>query len=136
MEKIDFINYRQLAQEVKRLKIRLDALEASIYSPTGQRYSLTPRGTSGGRTLDDVVASHAALEEWYRTKLVEKNTQLLAVEQAIESLGDPAERLIMRQRYIDGYSWRRICCTMQSKGFSERQVYRLHGFALEKLRER
>jgi DNA-directed RNA polymerase specialized sigma24 family protein len=136
MEKIDFINYRLLAQEVKRLKVRLDALEASIYSPTSQRYSLTPRGSSGGRTMDDVIASHANLEEFYRTKLAEKNTQLLAVEQAIDGLADPGERLVMRYRYIDGRSWRQICTTMQSRGYSERQVYRLHGYALEKLRER
>lgn len=136
MEKSDFANYRLLAHEVKRLKNRLDALEASIYSPTGQRYSLTPRSTAGGRTLDDVVASHAALVEMYQTKLAEKNDQLLAVEQAIDSLTNPAERLVMVYRYIDGRSWRQVCNMMLPKGYSERQVYRLHGFALEKLKER
>lgn len=136
MEKIDFQNYRLLAQEVRTLKTRLDALESSIYSPAGQRYSLTPRASSGqGRTMDDVIAAHDALKEFYLKKLVEKDAQQLAVEQAIESLEDPAERLIMRYRYIDGHGWRKVCLLMQPRGVSERQVYRMHGWALEKLKE-
>ena len=136
MEKDDFVNYRQLAQEVRKLHAALQTLEATMYSPTGQRYSLTPRSPSGqGKTMDAVVASHVALEELYLEKLAQKNRQLLAVELAIEALQDPGERLVMRYRYIDGYGWHRICELMQSKGFSERQVYRLHGWALEKLKE-
>lgn len=136
MEKIDFQNYRLLAQEVRTLKTRLDALESSIYSPAGQRYSLTPRASSGqGRTMDDVIAAHDALKEFYLKKLAEKEARLLVVEQRIESLADPAERLVMRYRYIDGYSWRRVVQLMLPKGVSERQVYRLHGWALEKLKE-
>ena len=136
MEKTDFQNYRQLAHEVRRLQASLRALESSMYSPSGQRYSLTPRAPSSqGHTMDNVVASHAALEELYREKLVEKNTQLLAIEQAIEALADPGERLVMRYRYIDGYGWQKVCMAMLARGYSERQVYRLHGWALEKLKE-
>lgn len=136
MKKDDFVNYRLLTQEVRHLKAHLKLMEASIYSPTGQRYSLTPRSTSSpGRTMDDVIASHAALEDLYREKLAEKNAQLLAIEHAIESLPDAAERLVMRYRYIDGLSWRSVCIRLNARGYSERQVYRLHGWALEKLKE-
>lgn len=136
MEKTDLINYRLLAQEVQLLRGRLKTLEGTIYAPSGQRYSLTPRAPSGqGRSMDDVIASHAALEDLLLKKLEEKNQQLLAVYQAIESLADPAERLVMEYRYIDGLSWRQVCQRMLPKGVSERQVYRLHGWALEKLKE-
>lgn len=136
MEKDDFINYRQLAHEVRTLRARLQTLEETMYSPTGLRYSDAPRASSGpGRALDDVIASHAALEELYLKKLAEKNARLLAVELAIESLENPAERLVMSYRYIDGRGWRTICRLMQARGYSERQVYRLHGWALERLKE-
>lgn len=132
MVKDDFINYRNLDREVRELKAQLNAL----CDPRGQRYSLTPKAPSGtGSAMDDLVASFDALEQLYMKKLTEKNARLLAIELAIESLDVVAERLVMRYRYIDGYSWRRICNTMQAKGYSERQVYRLHGFALEKLKE-
>lgn len=132
----DFKNYRHLAFEVKQLRSRLRELEETMYSPRAQRYSLTPRSPSGsGRTMDDVIASHAALEELYLGKVAAKNAQLVAVEQAIETLKDPAERLVMRYRYIDGHSWTKVCDLMRPRGVSERQVYRLHGWALEKLKE-
>lgn len=135
MEKSDFQNYRMLAQEVKTLRSRLEGLEGSIYAPAGQRYSLTPRASSGqGRTMDDVIAAHAALEDLFLKKLAEKNEQLLIVYKAIETLAEPAERMVMEYRYIDGHSWRKICFMMQRHGYSERQVYRLHGRALEKLK--
>lgn len=135
MDKTDFMNYRQLAFEVKQLRANLQALEGTIYAPSGQKYSHTPRASSGqGHTMDNVVATHAALEELYLTKLAEKNAQLLAVEQAIDTLDQPAERMVMRYRYISGYGWRRIVNLMIPKGYSERQVYRLHGYALEKLK--
>lgn len=136
MEKSDFQNYRMLAQEVRTLQARLAELEGTIYSPAGQRYSLVPRASSGqNSTLDDAIAAHAALEDRLLKALAEKNRQLLLVYQAIESLADPAERMVMEYRYIDGYSWRKVCYLMQRQGVSERQVYRLHGWALEKLKE-
>ena len=136
MEKIDFQNYRLLALEVRALKVRLEALESTLYSPTGQRYSLTPRASSGqGRTMDDAIAAHDALKQFYLERLAVKEAQQLAVEQAIESLTDPGERLVMRYRYIDGHGWRKIVQLMMAKGVSERQVYRLHGWALGKLKD-
>lgn len=136
MTKDDFKNYRLVAREVLRLENQLKALEATIYAPAGQRYSLTPRASSNqSRTMDDVIAAHEALESHYLKKLAEKKAQQLAVEQAIESLPDPAERLVMSHRYIDGMSWRQVCRIMQPRGVSERQVYRLHGWALGRLKE-
>ncbi len=136
MEKIDFINYRSLAREVQQLKSQLAILEASLYSPRGQRFSSTPRGGSGPKkTMDDAVAGHIRLEALYRENLAEREAQQLAIELAIQSLGDTPERLVMRMRYIEGRGWNYIIREMQKLGYSERTVYRLHGFALAKLKE-
>ena len=136
MEKIDFKNYRILAAEVQQLRDQLTALESSLYSPKGQRFTSTPRVPSGdGSTMDGAVARHMALEALYREHLAEKEAQQLAIEQAIQSLGDTPERVVMRERYMKGKGWTTICREMQKLGYSERQVYRLHGFALLKLKE-
>lgn len=136
MEKEDFVNYRALVLEVKQLRKQLTVLESSIYSPKGQRFSQTPRSASGqNRTMDDVAAAHIALEDKYRAALAQQEARQLAIETAIQSLGNPAHRLIMRLRYIDGMGWRRVCEKLQARGYSERQVYRLHGEALLKLKE-
>lgn len=136
MDKIDFINYRMLTREVKQIRDQLAALESSLYSPMGQRFTSMPHSASGPKkTMEDAVAGHMKLEKLYREKLTAQEALLYRIEEALSSLEDPAQRVIMRERYILGQSWIRICDKLRGQGYSERQVYRLHGFALLKLRE-
>jgi hypothetical protein len=136
MEKSDFRNYRILLFEVQQLREQVEALESSLYSPKGQRFTSTPRVPSGERsTMDGAVQQHMDLVKLYREKLAAKEAQQILIEQAIDSLADPAERVVMRERYIKGKGWQAIAWEMQKQGYSERQMYRLHGFALAKLKE-
>jgi chromosome segregation ATPase len=136
MDKIVFQNYRILTREVKQLREQLEALESSLYSPKGQRFTSTPHAASGsGKTMEAAVERHMQLVEYYHEKLAEKETQQLVIERAIDSLEDEGERVVMRDRYIAGHSWRYIVAKMAERGYSERTVYRLHGFALLKLKE-
>ena len=136
MEKADFKNYRALVLEVQQLKEQLATLESSLYSPRGQRFTSTPRVPSGDRsTMDGAVDRHIRLVALYEAKLAEKEAQQLAIEQAIASLGDTPERLVMREIYIAGKTWSAVLSKMQKLGYSERTVYRLHGYALLKLKE-
>jgi DNA-directed RNA polymerase specialized sigma subunit len=136
MEKSELKNYRAIVMEVQQLKEQLVALESSLYSPKGQRFTSTPRVSSGERsTMDGAVARHVDLERKYREALAEKEAQQIAIEQAIQSLGDTPERIVMRERYLAGKGWPAIINKLQRIGVSERQVYRLHGLALVKLKE-
>lgn len=136
MEKSDFRNYRSLLLEVDQLRTQVQVLESSMYSPRGQRFSSTPRATSGNnRTMADPVARHIELVGFYEQELADKEAQQLAIERAIASLADIGERLVMRSRYIDGNGWPAVIREMQKAGYSERTVYRLHGYALAKLKE-
>ena len=81
------------------------------------------------------LRSLAAEEALYLAKVEEKTAALLAIEAAIGSLDAPVERLLMRLRYIEGRGWTSVCDVLRPLGYSERQVYRLHGFALQKLKE-
>lgn len=136
MEKNELKNYRVLLLEVQQLKEQLQTLESSLYSPKGQRFTSTPRVPSGDRsTMDGAVEAHIKLERRYREELADKEAQQLAIEQAIASLQDPGERLVMRERYLSGRAWPAIVNKMQKAGYSERTTYRLHGYALAKLKD-
>jgi hypothetical protein len=136
VEKTDLKNYRALVLEVQQLKEQLAVLESSLYSPRGQRFTSTPRVPSGDRsTMDGAVDRHIKLVALYRDQLADKEARQLAIEQAIESLADTPERVVMRELYIAGRSWPAVLNKMQKLGYSERTVYRLHGFALLKLKE-
>lgn len=136
MEKSEFQNYRALTLEVQQLKDQLRTLESSLYSPKGQRFTSTPRMPSGNKsTMDAVVERHLRLVDLYAERLAEKEAQQLSIEQAIASLGDTPERVVMRELYINGKRWPAVIHLMQKLGYSERTTYRLHGFALLKLKE-
>lgn len=135
MLKSDFQNYRALVREIGQLEEQLIALESAMYSPKIPHLTQTP--VSPGRRCDmaDIVARHMELEAKYRESLAARKAQQLAIERALDSLEDPGERLVMRYRYIEGRSWTFIIAELAPMGYSERQVYRLHGYALMKLKE-
>ena len=136
MNKTDLLNSRMLAFEVRQLRDLLAATEMALDSPKSPRFTFTPSGSSHpGGAMEQAMVRHLELQELYLKRLAEKDAKLQEVERAIGSLEDPAERVIMRNRYILGWPWRRVCMAMQSEGYSERQVYRLHGFALMKLKD-
>lgn len=136
MKKADFLEYKDLKLEVQQLRDQLEELESSLYSPKGQRFTSTPRAPSGPRsTMDGAVAQHVKLEALYREKLAEKEARLLAIETAVLSLTDPGQRVVMRERYLRAQRWPLVIAKLQKIGYSERQVYRLHGFALLNLED-
>lgn len=53
-----------------------------------------------------------------------------AIEQAVGGLQDPTEQMVIRLRYIKGYSWTRIHFDVH---YSESQVKRIHKRALKRL---
>ena len=134
MEKTDFKGYRALVLEIEQLRGQLLSLETSMYSPRTSRPSLTPKAHGGNHGPEDAIDRHIKLVAWYRENLATKEAQQLAIEQAIDSLEDPFERVVMRYRYIDGQEWTYIIAQLAGLGHSARQVYRLHGFALQRLK--
>lgn len=135
MLKCDLQNYRALVREIAQLKEQLTDLETALYSPKVQQYTRTP--VQSGRVCDmsDAVARHIELEELYHARVAARLAQQRTIELALDSLEDPAERFVMRARYIEGRSWKYIIAELACHGYSEREVYRRHGFALLKLKE-
>lgn len=137
MEKAELMNYRALVLEVRHLRSYLASLEELRGTVASPQLSVTPKGPPVGRSSVEVRAGRFVdAEALYREKLSLLEGQMLRVERAVGSLDNPAERLIMRMRYLDGKEWASICVRLQFEGYSERQVYRLHGYALMKLKER
>jgi DNA-directed RNA polymerase specialized sigma24 family protein len=55
-----------------------------------------------------------------------------AIEKAVAGLPDPTEQLLLRLRYVKGYSWTRVRFELH---YSESQVKRYHRRALKRLEE-
>ena len=92
-------------------------------------------GAGGGSGSSDAIGSKLAklndLLEYYVLKIEERIIQQERIEKELERL-PVTERRLMRYRYIDGLEWKDI---MGKMCYSWKQVHRIHGRALEKLKD-
>lgn len=114
----------------------LATLERSLGSVSSSQLSFTPKAPpSAGSAVEARVVRYFEIREMYEEKIARRDAQLLAIEQALETLDSAAERLVMRLRYLEGRSWASVVSKFQAIGYCERQVYYIHLTALRKLKE-
>lgn len=124
--------YRELKKERDDLGRRITELEWEMYGPRAQCLDGMPRGGPGENYIqEERMDTKGALLKVYREKEAELDAKLLTIEKAIAKL-EPRERRLVRLHYIDGLTWEQVAVEMD---YSWRQVHRIHGDALEKLKE-
>lgn len=132
MTKEKLKTYIDIKKERDHLVQKIDRLEWEMYGPRSQRLDGMPRGGSGENyLLEERMDDKAELLALYKEKEAELDAALLIIENAIEML-EPRERQLVRLRYIDGLTWEQVAVEMN---YSWRQVHRIHGDALAKLKE-
>lgn len=74
------------------------------------------------------VAGDPIAEQMIREEIARLQSRYRAVHAAIESVPDGAERLLLRNRYLFGLTWRQITGEMR---ISKSAAHRLHALALD-----
>lgn len=126
--------YRALKQERDQICSLIEEIEAELYSPKIPRLDAVP---GGGQKVGGVTPTDAKIDKrdelltLYAEKCGQLDAELLAIEQAIDSL-EPREKTLLRLHYVQGLTWENVCVEMN---YSWRQVHRIHAKALEKLKE-
>lgn len=125
--------YKDIKKEHRDLELRIAEIDEKLQRARSQRLDGMPRGGSGENYVkEELIDKKDDLLKQYQAKEAELAAELLAIEQAIDTL-EPRERLLMRLHYIDGQTWEQVCISMT---YSWTQVHRIHGAALERLREK
>lgn len=124
-------HYRDIKKESEQLRQSLEEIETVLFYPKTQRLTGMPSNPSEENYMEDLAIRHIGLQALYKDKLAELEAEQIAIEKAIDAL-DPMARMLLRYRYISGLSWEEVCVKMN---YSWRQTHRLHGEALNKLRE-
>lgn len=121
--------YNYHVRRIRRIETELAELRLMKVSGSGNMDGM-PHG-SNQSDLSDYVAELDSLER----KLVEERyRRVLAYKEIvrrIKSLESENEKDVLFYRYIAGYDWPEIA---QKLRYSERQVHRFHGKALERFR--
>ena len=80
-----------------------------------------------------LAQAHSVLKPLYKTW--EKAEE--EVDRFLDGIRDTRYKAILKYRYVDLYTWPRVIKELEKSGiyYEERQVYRLHGKALNEARE-
>lgn len=121
--------YNYHVSRIRRIETELAELRTMKISGFGNIDGM-PHG-SRQSDLSDYAAELDSLErklveEWRRMNLARKE-----IERRIKNLKSENEKDVLFYRYIAGYDWPEIA---QKLRYSERQVHRFHGKALEHFR--
>ena len=129
----------------KKLSVHIDARisakSARIQEWRRRAESITAElkddgGTSGGgpsKLVETAVCNIVDLENEIRFELQELSDARQEAETAInEFVEDMSQKAVLELRYLNDYTWEVIACRLH---FAERWVRRLHGTALEVMRQ-
>lgn len=118
-------SYNERLQSLERQKERLMDTVTNIT----QRLNGMPHGSDGHDRMMEFVAKLDELEEKFAV-LIERQSELrLTIERALVDLPEQQERVI-RLRFIDGLSWKRIARRMH---YSESHLRKISLAALRRL---
>ena len=110
--------------ELEITRLRLDKM---FPSPL---FDGMPHGTAGG-DLSGYAATLDNMIEKLKRERYKKITTQQNIMATIDTLEDEDEKRVLRLRYIGLLSWEKIALRMN---YAERQIYYIHGHALEHLR--
>jgi len=127
----DLKNLRDCHAQIASLKGRIERLRSSLSSPAVSRLSHAP-ASSGmpGDPVGDGVVRLAEMEEELQKRIMELELKIRCVETEIDAL-PPRERSVIRARYVDGLSWRRVGKVV---GYCENHCKRIDALVKHRMR--
>lgn len=92
--------------KIKSKRQEIANLKSSIVR--SQNYSDEPKGSRAGNSVEDLNIKIIDEAERLRSEIDRLLTERQEVIQAIESLEDPLENIVLRLMYVNNYSWQEV----------------------------
>ncbi len=124
-------SYIYLKDAVEDIELSLRELEEQKNSISATKFQGTPSGSGSPDKFAEIMIKIEQLKKQYITTAAEKLDKLMYIEKAINKLPE-RERLLIRYRYIDNYSWINIANKMN---YSWQWTHEIHSRALKMLLE-
>lgn len=118
--------YRKHANRIKRIESEIEEIRGMKLYPSMKADGM-PHGSGGTGDLSAWAVKLQEKEDELYTEGVEQVKKYNRISFRIKQLDNEDERDVLFYRYIKGMEFWDIANAM---GFSERQIYRLHGSAL------
>jgi len=135
--------YTALLQEIDDQIERLARMAASLESPAGMKMDGMPHSNFAVDRMAIAVARKDELERIIIQSVERERKEAKELEEAVQLLHSPTERMLIRLRYFDNLEWPEVCETLfgKSEDYDEkldgymRRTFRIHGRALVNLTE-
>lgn len=137
MTKQRLASYVSLRMEIENRLERLERLRNEAKIPAIRQGDGSQRTPGSGDRMERAIIRYMEYEEKIKPQIESTRKEMDAIEDAIDAVGDPLEREVLRLRYTDGEGCRlmpwRIVAMRLFGDDDERHIlatYRLHGRAL------
>ena len=120
---------RTADRRIDEAQERVDRLRAKLEA--GRMSSITGMPRGGGADWTETADRLIELERVVNQRTRELVRWKLAVIDAIRAVEEPRLAEVLELYYIDGLTWEQVA---QRMGYEVRQIYRLHGVALRKVK--
>ena len=120
---------RDVDRRVDEAQERVDRLRAKLEAGRLSRVTGMPRG--GGADWTETADRLIELERVVNQRTRELVRWKLGAIDAIRAVEEPRLAEVLELYYIDGLTWEQVA---QRMGYEVRQIYRLHGVALRKVK--
>ena len=120
---------RSVDRRVDEAQERVDRLRARLEA--GRMSSVTGMPRGGAKDWTETADRLIELEQRVNARIRELVRWEHAAMDAIDRVDDARQREVLELYYIDGLTWGQVAERM---GYEVRQIYRLHGLALLKVK--
>lgn len=131
MTKEELKNYIETKREINIIKEKIEYLESKKTSIKSQIITDMPRGNAEKDILAELLGEIEYVIDLYNEKQIRLIKQQIEIEKCIDKLEDSTDRNIMRLKYLEGYTWERICVMLN---YSWNGIHKKHRKILDKIR--
>lgn len=131
MTKDELKEYTETKREIEIIKEKIEYLESKKTSIKSQIISDMPRGEAEQDRLGQLLIQIEELIDLYNEKFNKLFKQQVEIEKCIDKLEDPIDRNIMRLKYLEGYTWEKVCVELS---YSWNGIHKKHRKILDKIR--
>lgn len=131
MTKEELKEYIETKREIKIIEEKIEFLEEKKTSIKSMVIDDMPKPEPEQDRLGELLGEIEGLIEQYNKKQDKLFKQQMKIEKCIDKLEDSIDRNIMRLKYIDGYTWERICVMLN---YSWNGIHKKHRKILDKIR--
>lgn len=127
-KKVYLNEYKRISLKIISLEEQEATIRAEIESAKNQQISDMPKGGGGKSDLSDYMVRLERIQDSIAKKKAEIRLKRLEIEEKIINIQDGQQSEVIRLRYLELLGWKEIRSRLD---VSERQVYILHGEALQ-----